>query len=85
MSKSICIGIGFSGHLNPGHGADMQNVKSVASAACVTFQSWDKLLALKIRWFVKNSLSVSILRCSFVKWLALSESLSKKIDEKDEI
>ena len=41
--------------------ADMENVMSVLSAACVKFQTWGKLLVLNIDCFVENVLSVAIL------------------------
>ena len=44
----------------------MANVMSVASAAHVKILSWGKILALNIRCFVKNVLSVTVLRRFFV-------------------
>ena len=43
-------------------GSDMENALSVSSAACVKFQSGGKFLALNIRCFVVNALSVAISR-----------------------
>ena len=40
--------------------ADLENVMSVLSAACVKFQRWGKLLGLNVRCFVVNALSVAI-------------------------
>ena len=40
----------------------MENVISVVSAACVKYYSLGKILALNIRYFVKNALLVTILR-----------------------
>ena len=40
--------------------SDMENVMSVASAACVKILSWGKILTLIIRSFVDNVLSVTI-------------------------
>ena len=42
---------------------DMENVLSGGSAARVKFQTWGKILALNIRCFFVNGLSVAILRC----------------------
>ena len=41
--------------------SDMENVMSVGSSARVKSQSWGKILALKIRCFVKNTVFVMIL------------------------
>ena len=43
--------------------ADMENVMSLPSAARVKFQSLGKLLALNIRCFVVNVVSVDISHC----------------------
>ena len=43
------------------YAADMENVMSVTSAACVKFQSRGKFLAFNIPCFVVNVLSVAIL------------------------
>ena len=47
----------------------MENVMSGGSAACVKFQSWGKFLALNIRCFVVNGLSVASLRCFYLNIL----------------
>ena len=44
--------------------ADMENVMRVASAACVIFLSWGKILSLNIRCLVEIALSAMIL-CLF--------------------
>ena len=47
----------------------MENVMSSASDARVKFQSWGKFLALNIRCFVVNGLSVASLRCFYLNIL----------------
>ena len=57
---------------------DMENVMSVVSAARVKILSLGKILALNIRYYVKNALSVTILHIFFCKIVLVKEKLIVK-------
>ena len=62
--------------------SDVENVMSVASAACVKFLSLGKILAFNIRCFVKNVVSVKKLAQLLVKLYCKGRIYCEKFGKK---